>query len=125
MRGKDIRDKLTHKYKRKDRKTHSFTLILFLTHRQTPAVSRRKISTSASAMCAHVCMCVYLLGCNHGDDVNPLLPDHLPEVGTGAGERALGGNVAPLLPSDHHLGKHTHMKNQLVEIIVTAAETRI
>lgn len=71
----------------------------FLYHPIVPA-DRRQLS---GAVCAYVC--VYLLSGNHGDDVDPLLPHHLPEVGAGVGQRALGGNVVPLLPSDHHLGE--------------------
>ena len=34
---------------------------------------------------------------NHDDKVDSLLPDHLPEIGTGVFQRALSYNVAILL----------------------------
>lgn len=63
----------------------------------------------ARAMRAYVS--VHLLCGNHGDHVDPLLPDHLPEVGARVGEWTLRGDVMPLLASDHHLGKQT--RNQI------------
>ena len=32
--------------------------------------------------------------CHHGDDIRPLLPNHLPEVSVGLGEWSLTGDVA-------------------------------
>lgn len=56
-------------------------------------------------------LCLYLFCRNHGDNVDPLLPDHLPEVGAGVGQWSLGGDVVPLLPPDHHLTKKTHIQS--------------
>lgn len=39
----------------------------------------------------------HLFRSDHGNDGNPLLPHHLPEILTGVGEGTLRGDVVPLL----------------------------
>lgn len=50
------------------------------------------------------CAFTYLLSCDHGYNIHPLLPHHLPEVVARVWQRPLGSNVVPLLSSYSDLG---------------------
>lgn len=50
------------------------------------------------------CDFTYLFSCDHGYNIHPLFPDHLPEVMARVWQRPLGSNVVPLLSTYRNLG---------------------
>ena len=45
--------------------------------------------------------------CQHGDDVDTVLPDHLPEVGHSVRQWSLSGDVPELITANLHLLTNT------------------
>lgn len=50
------------------------------------------------------CDFTYLFSCDHGYNIHPLFPYHLPEVMARVWQRSLGSNVVPLLSAYSNLG---------------------
>lgn len=51
-----------------------------------------------------LCDFTYLLSCDHGYNIHPLFPHHLPEVMACVWQRPLGSNIVPFLSTYSNLG---------------------
>lgn len=70
------------------------------------------------------CDLTYLFSCDHGYNIHPLFPHHLPEVMARVWQRPLGSNVVPLLSTYSNLGVRRKKKNTVSAQILSSVCAR-